>query len=315
MNWDTLEAKIKSIRLRESPGLTLVLGAGIHQMSSLEGNPLASWSELLDSVSNHAQGAMGNISPSLYWELVSMSSKSPEQMGHEGERSFRARLREKIQELELEVVNLRGNSMNPIFEILDSGMVSDVVSLNLDLVLERLYAERQGQNLRVQGKGRLFRFREIESEAGNVVRFWHPHGDTDSLETMQMGMWEYQKQLPELRRRFNQIKAQERRLGHKGDFYRMERKANNWFELMLFRPVVFAGTSLDPAEWDIWFSILMRWRNRGRLENPFGDTWRLAKDNVNSAILGGTLPKEGIGLLLADEWSDAWCRLVKTFKN
>ena len=59
-----------------------------------------------------------------------------------GKRNFRKNLRDKIRDLESDAIRHGGKFLEPLFEILDSGMVSDVVSLNLDLVLERLYAKR-----------------------------------------------------------------------------------------------------------------------------------------------------------------------------
>lgn len=315
MHWDTLELKIQSIACGELPRFTMVLGAGIHQMGSVGPNPLASWPELLDAVSGKTLGNFENVSPSLCWELLSMSSKIREQLAHEGERDFRALLREKIRTLEPEAINQGRKAMEPIFEILDSGKVSDVISLNLDLVLERLYAARHGCNLKVHGKGRLNRFRDIESRDGNSVRFWHPHGDTDSLGTMMMGMWEYQKQLPQLRRRFNQLKSRERLSESKNHVLDNSRSGMAWLDSMIYQPVIFAGTSLDSAEWDLWFSILMRWRNRGRSENPFAEMWRLSQGDDDSSILTKDLSKGAIAPLHGEGWNESWAKLVNLMKH
>jgi hypothetical protein len=41
----------------------------------------------------------------------------------------------------------------------------------------------------------------------------------------------------------------------------------NWVELMMTRSLVVVGTSLDEAEWDLWYAFLMRWRNFAKAGN------------------------------------------------
>ena len=101
-----------------------------------DNNPLSSWSQLLDSVSNNMGYPEVGDSPSMKWELISMAFKDSNQMAHEGEKNFRWSLREKIRNLESDAIHHGRACMEPVFEILDTGMVSDVISLNLDLVLE-----------------------------------------------------------------------------------------------------------------------------------------------------------------------------------
>jgi hypothetical protein len=312
MSWSTLDSQLERIKRGDSPKLTVILGAGIHCMNPEGNNPLSSWSGLLNSVSNDMGYPLVGDSPSMEWELISMASKDGNQMAHEGERNFRKNLRDKIRDLESDAIRHGREFMEPLFEILDAGVVSDVVSLNLDLVLERLYAERHGRTLKVQGKDRLSRFREIKSDSGNGVRFWHPHGDIGSVETMLMGMWEYQKQLPKLRSKFNHFKSKERQSKRKGFYFRVNRTAESWFELMMFRPLIFAGTSLHLAEWDLWYSLLLRWRNRSRSEDSFGQTWRLEVEAPNSSCPDGGTKVQAISPLIAPDWPTAWSRLVQT---
>ena len=310
MSWSTLDLQLKGIRSGKSPQLTLILGAGIHNMIPGDNNPLSSWSQLLNSMTNDIGHPVLSGSPSLHWELISMASKDRNDMAHEGESNFRESLRDKIRDLEPGAIEHGREFMEPVFEILDTGMVSDVISMNLDLVLEQLYAERHERTLKVQGKDRLSRFREIKTKSGTTVRFWHPHGDIDSIDTMLMGMWEYQRQLPKLRGQFNHFKSKERRMKRNDFFIDVNRKAGSWLELMMFRPLIFAGTSLDLAEWDLWYSLLLRWRNRSRLEDPFGQTWRLEIEIPDSACQDGDTRIQAISPLTDTDWPSVWARLV-----
>lgn len=165
----------------------------------------------------------------------------------------------------------------PLGAILRSRHVTDIISLNADLTVERLLRERPAGPLpradlrepaaagSPAGRPFLSRCRTFQVPAGALPaatrRVWHPHGDRSLRDSLVFGLWRYEQALRALSEARGHFKRDERQHGYDALACRIRDEPRNWLELIISRPLLFLGTSFDAAEWDLWYALISRWRN------------------------------------------------------
>lgn len=243
--------------------VVLLLGAGVHHAASIKkakGNlitqQLASWEGVQEGF--HDGNLLGQT---LAWELNGID-------GHDDDAQAAARLREhqkslsmKLQALSKKAEAFSWQPPTALQTFLKSGRVSDVISLNVDLLLENWLLDAcQLKTLpRVKGANNSCRRREFKL-GSVVINFWYPHGDVDKFRSLQFSLSDYAKSLNWMEQARRAYKAREDE-GTDAGF-------ETWFDLFLSkREIVVLGASLDQAEWDIWYALLCRWRNFSRFES------------------------------------------------
>lgn len=314
MSWNDFRNLLTSVGKGQEKGLVLVVGAGIHKMGAKEipkdtYEVLACWSELLRCLAGENEKRSSDLT--LFWEMLALEKADVSLPAYQREQLLRKEMRKSILQAEGFAKRNARMRMAELREIIRSGLVSDVISLNVDLILEYAVFDRKEWLGKVKGgQEALKRRREFRINGDKIVRVWHPHGDRDSINSLQMGMWGYQKSLRGIRDEFNRIKKSERR---SGDYLGNGMKPETWLHALLSGPALFAGTSLSSSEWDIWYALLMRWRNQARFRKEELRLWWLCEESRQSVSALPELDKR-FKKLSGSKWEDAWLNLTETFK-
>jgi hypothetical protein len=91
----------------------------------------------------------------------------------------------------------RSKELAPLRNILAEPSITDVISLNLDLLLEKMVSGRThlstGTSLYEPSVARKYLIRR--SGGAGLLRVWHPHGDRSNKKTLSFGMWRYEQLL------------------------------------------------------------------------------------------------------------------------
>lgn len=281
---------------------------------------LSSWNALLEELGG-VEFSM--LSPTLAWEFLSIDKALyPDLQAKQRERQLLKRLQEKILCAEKTLFKFGDEHLKPLSKIIRSPSVSDVISLNVDLLIERLYLNDKGMPSLfnrskldteiglVKQSSNLLRCRELQCHTtGSSLRVWHPHGDRLNRQSMAFGIWRYERLISQLVKARGEIKREENKVGYKSFQEMVANQPKNWLELMMFRPLIFIGTSTDYAEWDIWFGLVARWRNFAKATNAehLPPVWCL---DIEDLDLGASkickVPNGRVHRLTAPDWDTAW---------
>lgn len=254
--------------------IVLIIGAGVHHAAKVKSprgkgalQNLASWSGLQNGF--HNGGQMGQT---LAWELNALANQATDDQAAQRLEEEQVELAQRLERAADRVLSYDWQPPEALKDLLLSGMVTDVISLNVDLVLENWLAKKlkiklpavQHQNGEAKSKkhsqnsGRSREFKKRGATDG--VTFWYPHGDVTKPSSLQFCLSDYAKALHWMDAARDKFKADEKKAEQPESF-------ETWFAPLLSkRQVLILGASLDPAEWDLWFALLCRWRNFARYE-------------------------------------------------
>jgi hypothetical protein len=263
--WRVLQSLITAGSAADkNEGIALVIGAGIHRVPKnchsvvcKKRLLLASWDRLLvEAFPTFAKSSC----PSLAWELglqLPQSNRQAQQT-HKGE--FVKVLR-KLEDAERIARKSLGDYENAT-RVLGSTSVNEIISLNFDLIAEHLIADLYGIDLKRGGAGKssTTRHRVIGRH-----RIWHPHGDRELAGSECIGLRQYGLNIAEIEVARKDFKKRENGNGGKKRDLPMDPKT--WIDIVLSNHLIFLGTSLGFAEWDIWFALVNRWRNYAKISN------------------------------------------------
>ena len=241
--------------------ITLVVGAGIHQVpkhtdprtyeSSLL---LSSWDALLKRTFPHLAASS---SPSLSWELGLQGGSRNISANERNKHEFR-RVQTAIRNAE-RVLLLSPQSYALVTRVLRSTRIKDIISLNLDLVVEHLLSSSADDPPRVTpATTRTDRHRVV-----NGIKVWHTHGDRSLNGSECLSLRSYGLSIAQIEIARCRFKRWER----KPENNRKRKRPANWMEALLQDHLIMVGCSLNIAEWDIWFALVNRWRNYAKAAN------------------------------------------------
>ena len=261
LGWQVLQSLVTAASTNDKgEGITLVIGAGIHQVPKwncpckhASATLLGSWDRLLDAV---LPGMSHSTSPSLRWELGILSSVGLGAAQEKSDSLYKS-LCGTVAAAEANVLTFPA-LYEPVRKVLASAVVQNVISLNFDLVAERLlcpyFDPRTGIS---NGNGKhLTSHYKIHNK-----RHWHPHGNRHFGDDGCLGIRQYALKAADLETVRNKFKANEKKSGFK------TKALSNWLDLMMSSNLIFLGTSLAFSEWDIWFALVNRWRNFAKEKN------------------------------------------------
>jgi hypothetical protein len=324
MSWSHFETYLQDLaKGNRKDQLCIVCGAGIHGLVSNSSTGaeyeaskmLSSWNKLLDVICTNVSHAPSTI---LHWEMELLSlnkDANDEKAAFLNEKKLISRLQEKLKASEVLILKnaLIKELYAPIRQLLLSPLVNDVVSLNMDLVLEALLDTKHSFAKQVEGDTyTLNRKRVIKrSTPSDQLRIWHPHGDRQSEQSIAMGMWRYSRLIKALASRRGHYKMVEKK--NRDAF---DKKVNNdpdtWFDIYMRRPLLFIGTGLATAEWSQWIALLLRWRNHAKItdNDKIPPIWHLSVPSD-----GLHLPKDQFKRLEAPNYETGWKYLTQIFER
>ena len=291
--------------------IVVLLGAGLHRSCSVSTSDddtqlLAAWSDLIADRNNVFDKKIGYT---LLWELNALNQGNLALKASERILVAQKKLTGRI--LELADKSIAANWTPPIElqELLFSGLVTDIVSLNVDLVLERWLAKKidcalpTARNILYNGKkyginssrSRVFQIDNKE------LRFWYPHGDIAKKSSLQFSLSEYGHSVKWMERARANYKKQEK--------YGVYTSFSTWLDPILSRRrLLVLGCSLDRSEWDIWFALVCRWRNFARYRDQvwYPDSAVLTVENYKDHLHLPWDPKLLQPLEDGNDWLKSW---------
>lgn len=289
---------------------TILLGSGIHEQAGLKDSILSSWNSLLEMKEKKSSDD-SNKSTNLY-NTILFEKKIIQRCRKQ--KIFNAK---NIEKEELERISkvikkeqdriIKSGKYNYPLAIFNSKNVSDVVSLNFDLIVETLLNNNLSLpkcSIRNISDGKSIRSREI-----NHIRFWHPHGDIEYPNSIQLGLRKYGLMLKTIESMRKEFKSRERITGYKN------KPITNWFEALMINPVLVLGAGLSFEEWDVWKVLIDRERNYAKEQN--------AKNRPDIFILSDNtkshrhIPKGLPFILLNTEkaYKDGWNKLTNILRE
>jgi hypothetical protein len=239
----------------ESNKLTILIGSGVN-IHATHGKTtvLTSWPKLLDT----AFGRKSKVSSENYIldferRLVDKTSNQNENAANDIQNVI---LKKVCESIEKEQIKTTYSKDYPTY-LFNKEIVSNVVSLNFDLIPERIMSSgiipklgKKHDSLSKYKSSNVCRYREI-----NGIRYWHPHGDIESKQSLVLGMRQYIENVKHLEdmRRFHKSKNHSAKVENG--------IANSWYEALVNHPVLILGASLSDNELDIWGALINRERN------------------------------------------------------
>jgi hypothetical protein len=297
--------------IKKDNRIVVLLGAGLHRSCSVSTSDddtqlLAAWSDLIANRNNVFDNKIGYT---LLWELNALNQGNLALKASERILVAQTKLAERI--LELADKSIAANWTPPIElqELLFSDLVTDIVSLNVDLVLERWLAKKIGCALptarNILSNGKKYGINSSRSRVFQIdnkeLRFWYPHGDIAKKSSLQFSLSEYGHSVRWMERARANYKKYEK--------HDVDTSFSTWLDPILSRHrLLVLGCSLDRSEWDIWFAFVCRWRNFARYRDQvwYPDSAVLTVENNEDHIHLPWDPKLLKPLKNGSDWSKSW---------
>jgi hypothetical protein len=322
--WLSIKEYLNSTKKDEVNTLCLVLGAGIHQLPKNIKNireyealrTLSSWDNLLDSVCDKRIEAP---TLSLQWEFELLDSEtwSPDKTAWKRDQLLKRKIKDNISDSESIILSNENmtDGYKPLINVLLSGKVTDLIILNFDTIVEELLKlhgfvdESQFSGLDSLHNYNVYSKKDCDAQK---IRIWYPNGCITNVNSITLGFMHYANLMEYLRERRTKIKICEKSVGSKNFKTDVILNPRSWLEIFMFRPILFAGTSIDVSDWTQWMALLMRWRNYAKKANSGFEPplWRLSAGKD-----GWHLPKNKFKILEADNYEMSWNFLADIITN
>ena len=232
--------------------MTIVIGSGLHCFAlNKDKSILCNWKNLLQSIFPENKILFNNYILEFERFLVDHTSSQNEKAAYEKQAEHLILLKKKIEEEQSKIILSKKNKF-PTF-LFDPNVVSDVISLNFDLIPE-LLLNREKKLKTICGKNNKKNSNSARHHSVNGIRFWHPHGDIYKQSSLILGLRQYAQHLKEVEKMRVDFKAN----GKKNT------DPTTWYEAILKNPIMIVGASLSEFEWDIWTALVNRERNFAR---------------------------------------------------
>jgi hypothetical protein len=247
----------KAKLFKGSEQITIVLGSGFHlNVLCDKKSSLTNWAALLRGISGSKFKTTGNYILDFEAIVLNKTKSQNKVAAYKIEKEL---LKSAAKNLEIEQKRaIKKHSKNyPLF-LFNPKLVSDVISLNFDLVPELLLTNNHVPKVKQKNNGINYlkdsnscRYREI-----NKIRFWHPHGDIKKPGSMLLGHRKYALHLADLEKMRMHNKAP-----------KIKSTPQTWYDTLLSNTVLVIGASLSHAELDLWTALVNRERNFAKVEN------------------------------------------------
>ena len=307
------------------PALCLLVGSGTHaQWNPATGGEqrakgiLSSWPSLLNTLG--AGSLHQHAPPTLQWELLAMgeapsavlrdsrdmtATKWQSLSAFKRERALQDATARVVADAEYALTSSARCGLASVQSVISSPSVTDVISLNLDTIAERMLrgwkdpARRPSANNSAQ---------EVAASPARNVRIWQLHGDRRRPASITLGVRRYAGLVSSVDDARDQAKQRERSLRYAEAKKKAQSSPRSWMELMLHRPLLVLGASLSESEWDLWQALVDRHRNYAKHTNRryLPPAWILC-----TPCTGRNVPSHWFRRLEAPNWNAAWERLAE----
>ena len=261
---------IKTVHENDDNKFVIILGSGFHghylsKVSDREEDDslqmLCDWEKLLQPLSSdypftghYLRDFEDIITNSQNSKNDGTPSVRPELAAFQIENSFHKQIQLNLKSVQNTVINEYA-AIIPLW-LFNPAIISDVVSLNFDLIPEILLNKSKKaplpikvDSIAIKSDVNITRHRAVDG-----INFWHPHGDIGSCGSMVLSLRKYGMILPQVELLRKHFKANEYKTNQKKTSY-------TWFDRISKQPILIIGASISDLEWDIWFALANRKRN------------------------------------------------------
>jgi hypothetical protein len=291
--------------------IVLIIGAGIHQQFlkiwTKEAFNFKCWRHLFMSI---AEIEDSNIIPSNFPILdfeklvvektACTSTDLNSKPAYLVERNLIKKVVGLLSTNQLSTIDLQ----NYPLEIFNPEYISDVINLNFDLVIEEKLAQNKGdkkwkklvsckswkqneQTKSIYNKPN-FQYRKI-----NNIKFWHPHGDIEYINSIVLGLRKYGMQIQNIEKLRKKYKANNK--NNKPRF-------KTWLDQLMTQTVLILGADISHNEWDVLFALISKKRNRARRgsDEPI---FQMSENHTNSNLRDWVAPISNKSMSFSDQWN------------
>lgn len=324
--WAQLQTLLADSKAHSAPGITLVLGAGIHRERTSNSianwsavNALGSWRGLLShfatSQSLECDPQKGNLA--LVWEELAFK------FGRSGpawqrEKSALDALQKVIGGLSEIVPSLRRRAI----QVVSDPRFINVINLNIDrflideLIKEEVRRVWRPQPSHTKRGSDLGQSRAFCSDLDRR-KVWQPHGNVLLKDSLCLGSRAYMLSMMAFEKYRNEIwkvnRQQKSKINSHGKtpLPRAVESYLSWADAMLHSHLLFVGCGLSSHDADIWFALNCRrryWiRHPGKAPQTF--VMRVYDKNADP------IPNEYAKVLSANNYDEAWKLLGWTLEG
>lgn len=238
----------------------IVLGSGFHKQAfrnnSNINNCLSSWCCLLKEIKPDLD-LSDNFLLDFERIILNNTNSQDEKAAFKIEKEILKEVVTKINKYQNETIK-NSNLIYPL-SIFNSDYVSDVISLNFDLVPELLLTNSKKTKINnlYEYKNKKSIIHSTRHRVINGIKFWHPHGDVDKFDSLILGTRRYGLHINKIEKLRMRSKHQK-----KPDNYQ-----KSWYDVLTHNPVIIIGADISDMEWDIWNAIVNREHNYGKEKN------------------------------------------------
>ena len=191
-NFEYYLNKIANKQIRNK--FVILLGSGFHKQAfknrSDINNCMTSWCCLLKNIAPKAE-LSNNYLLDFEKIVLNKTNSQDEKASYKIESEILNDVVRDIKILQSEI--LKSNEINYPLDIFNRNLLSDVISLNFDLIPELLLKNKRKtkvQNLS-EHKNKKSIIHSTRHRVINGINFWHPHGDIDKYESLILGTRKY----------------------------------------------------------------------------------------------------------------------------
>ena len=305
--WGQLQALLGDEDQHTSPGISLVLGAGIHKerhptsiATSVAVNALGSWYGLLSHFATSQSLELdirgGNLA--LTWEELAFKCSQKGEAGNR-EKFALQKLRKVIEQFRSDLPQLSPRANLVIRDL----RFLNIVNLNIDpfLVQElRSFAVQRAARTSISTLPKIYRHSRRHRNQSTNQTIWQPHGDTDSIDSLQLGSRSYMRSVMMFEKYRNKISEVNRSVV--APKKRQSTSYKSWADVMMHSHLVFVGCGLSLHDADMWFALNCRRRYWIRDPDKTPKTFVVRVDEKNA----DSIPQEYATVLSANNYDDAW---------
>jgi hypothetical protein len=244
--------------LGEKQKLTIILGSGFHKNAHglSNYNCLTSWRCLLNEINPKVELSSNYL---LDFEriVLNVTNSQDDKAAYKIDESLLKKTASKIKKIQNETIS--NEVVNYPLKIFNSKFVSDVISLNFDLIPELLLNNNKKakiQNLHDYKKNKSI-INSTRHRVVNGINFWHPHGDIEKFDSLILGTRKYGLHINKVEKLRNRSKNQMKSANYK----------KSWYDVLTHNPIIILGADISDMEWDLWSAFVSRERNFGKKEN------------------------------------------------
>lgn len=308
---------------RPQADICLLVGSGIHAQWTAATHReerarkvLSSWLSLLKALGPETQ--LADTLPPMLWEQLTLADVPTRAVRNKfgitpndwstlaalkRESMLQKATAELIADAESVLTASARCGLDPVQRVVKSRVVTDVISLNLDTVTERILGNWKSPAQWIRTK----QPQVVDGGAGEPIRLWHPHGDRRRPTSIKLGLRHYASLTPQIEKARKDAKRLERELGYPDAWEHARVSPKSWVELVLNRSILVLGASLSESEWDLWQSFVDRQRNFAKSKNR---VHRPAAWILSTPCSHAKVPNGWFGHLQAADWNSAWNRLA-----